>query len=195
MWFYFICGITSILLFIPCLSGKQAFIDKEFIGNTSSSISLCFHSFESNASIFYIVRWVGFETLGYDVIGKAGAILSLIAMAGIFSIAIFQKGLPASQAGKDVIFFSAMLFCLTIYFAFATVVHPWYITTLVALSVFTNWRFPVAWSALIALTYFTYRSVPYSESLFLVSIEYLFLFGLMTYEWNESRKKTLLQSL
>ncbi|HET6243160.1 MAG: hypothetical protein H0V01_07750 [Bacteroidetes bacterium] len=178
MRFYFICGITTVLLFVP-------FIDKEFIGNIFSSIGLYFHSFEFNASIFYIVRWAGFETLGYDVIRKAGAILSLIAMAGIFSVAVFQKGKDISSL------FNAMLFCLTIYFAFATIVHPWYISTLVAFSVFTSWRFPLVWSGLIMLTYFTYRSVPYSESLLLVAIEYLFLCGFMAYEWNGSRKQTL----
>ena len=45
-WFYFICGTTSIIMFIP-------FIDMELIGNISSSIGLYFHSFEFNASIFY----------------------------------------------------------------------------------------------------------------------------------------------
>ncbi len=188
MRFYFICGITSILLFIPCLSGTH------FVGNILSSVGLYFHSFEFNASIFYLVRWAGFEILGYNVIGKAGAILSFIALLGICSIAIFQKGLSAGQSGKDIIsFFSAMLFCLTIYFAFATTVHPWYISTLVVLCVFTRWRFPLAWSGLIMLTYFTYRSVPYSESLLLVAIEYLFLCSFMVYEWKRSRKQELLQ--
>ena len=180
MRFYFISGIATVLLFVP-------FINQEFIGNILSSVGLYFHSFEFNASIFYLVRWAGFETLGYDVIGKAGTTLSLIALLGICSIAIFQKG-------KDVIyFFNAMLFCLTIYFAFATIVHPWYISTLVVLSVFTSWRFPLVWSGLIMLTYFTYRSTPYSESLWLVTIEYTLLCSFMVYEWNRSRKQTLLQ--
>jgi hypothetical protein len=175
MWFYFFCGITSVLLFVP-------FIDKQFVGNILSSVGLYFHNFEFNASIFYIVRWAGFETRGYDVIGTAGTILSLIAMLGICSVAIFQKGKDISSL------FSAMLFCFTIYFAFATIVHPWYITTLVALSVFTTWRFPLIWSGLIMLTYFTYRNVPYSESLLLVAMEYLFLCGFMVYEWRERQK-------
>jgi alpha-1,6-mannosyltransferase len=180
MRFYFICGITTILLFVP-------FISRESIGNILSSVGLYFHSFEFNASIFYIVRWAGFEKLGYDVIGKAGTILSLIAMLAIFSIAIFQKG-------KDLrSLFPAMLFGLTFYFAFATIVHPWYISTLVALSVFTTFRFPLIWSGLITLTYFTYRSIPYSESLLLVAIEYLFLYFFMVYELKESRKHALLQ--
>ncbi len=179
MRFYFICGITSVLLFVP-------FIDKQFVGNILSSVGLYFHSFEFNASIFYIVRWAGFETLGYDVIGKAGAILSLIAMLGICSVAIFQKGKEFSSL------FPAMLLCLTIYFAFATTVHPWYISTLVALSVFTTFRFPLLWSGLITLTYFTYRSVPYSESLVLVTIEYIFLCGFIVYEGNGNREQTLL---
>lgn len=172
--FYSICGITTVLLFIP-------FVDQQFIGNISSSINLYFQKFEFNASIFYSVRWAGFQTLGYDVIGKAGAILSAIVMVAILSISFFQKR-------KDIIsLFSGMLFCITIYFAFATVVHPWYISTLVALSVFTSFRYPLIWSGLIVLTYFTYRTIPYSENLILVSIEYTALFGFFMYEWNKRK--------
>lgn len=181
-WFYFICGTTSIIMFIP-------FIDMELIGNISSSIGLYFHSFEFNASIFYVIRWAGFETLGYDIIGKAGPILLLIAMAGIVSMAIFQKEKNVSSL------FSAMLFCFTIYFAFATIVHPWYIATLVALSVFTKWVYPLLFSGLIILTYFTYRIVPYSENLLVVAIEYILLFSFMLYEWNSNRKEKLPKSL
>lgn len=180
MWFYFICGIMTLLIFTP-------FIDKKFIENITSSIGLYFHSFEFNASIFYIIRWVGNETLGYNVIEKAGTILLIIAMAGIFSVAIFQKE-------KDVAsIFVAMFFCFAIYFSCATIVHPWYISTLVALSVFTKWRFPLLLSGLIVLTYFTYRTVPYSENLLLVAIEYLILYCFIIYEWKKHKTRTLLQ--
>lgn len=165
--FYLICGITTVLLFIPVL-------DHQFIGNIFSSINLYFQKFEFNASIFYLVRWAGFQTLGYDVIGIAGIVLSAIAMLAILSISFFRNEKNS--------FFMAMLYCITIYFVFATIVHPWYITTLVALSVFTSLRYPLIWSGLIVLTYFTYRSIPYSENLYLVAFEYIALFGFLIYE-------------
>lgn len=172
--FYSICGITTVLLFIP-------FVDQQFIGNISSSINLYFQKFEFNASIFYFIRWVGYEIVGYNIIEKAGIILSVIALLSILSISFFQKS-------KDIIsLFRGMLFSITIYFAFATVVHPWYISTLVALSVFTSLRYPLIWSGLIVMTYFTYRTIPYSENLILVSIEYTALFGFFMYEWNKRK--------
>jgi hypothetical protein len=39
-----------------------------------------------------------------------------------------------------------MLLALTVYFGLATIVHPWYVTGLVALGVFTGWKYPLAWS-------------------------------------------------
>lgn len=177
MVFYSVCGFTTILFFMP-------FIDQQFVGNISSSINLYFQKFEFNASIFYLVRWIGYEMVGYNVIEKAGIILSAISMLAILSTSFFQK------KNHIISLFESILFCLTIYFAFATIVHPWYITTLVALSVFTSLRYPLVWSGLIVLTYFTYRSVPYSENLQLVTVEYMALFGFFIYEWNK-RKNNL----
>ncbi len=175
MVFYSVTGITTILFFIP-------FIDQQFMGNISSSINLYFQKFEFNASIFYIVRWAGYETVGYDVIEKAGVTLSAISMLAILSTSLFQK------QSNVVSLFEAILFSITIYFVFATIVHPWYISTLVALSAFTSLRYPIIWSGLIVLTYFTYRSIPYSESLLLVSVEYMALVGFFIYEWNKRKR-------
>jgi alpha-1,6-mannosyltransferase len=72
--------------------------------------------------------------------------------------------------------------CSTAYFLLATTVHPWYITSLVLLSVITSYRYPVVWSVLIILSYAAYRTVPYSENLWLVAVEYIVVFGCIGYE-------------
>ncbi|MBA3665188.1 MAG: hypothetical protein H0W61_13395 [Bacteroidetes bacterium] len=174
--FYSVCLATTVLLFLP-------FIDVSFFQNIFSSLNLYFQKFEFNASIFYLIRWGGFQAFGFDVIGTAGIILSLITITCIISVACCKK--PEGESS----FFYDMLICLTAYFVFATTVHPWYISTLVLFSVFTTYRFSLVWSGLIVLTYFTYRSVPYSENLLIVVIEYCILCGFVIYEWNTRKIK------
>lgn len=175
MIFYAVCLATTLLLFL-------LFIDFYFFQHIFSSINLYFQKFEFNASIFYLIRWGGFKLVGYDVIGMAGLILSLITIVCIIWVACFKKPVGRNS------FFSDMLICLTVYLVLATTVHPWYISTLVMFSVFTTHRFPLVWSGLIVLTYFTYRSIPYAENLLIVTIEYCLLFGFVIYEWNNHRR-------
>lgn len=163
-----VIGLVA-LMFIP-------FSGKELINNFLSSIDLYFQKFEFNASIYYLVRWLGYHATGYNIIATTGIVLSIITFAAVVTIAIF------SDAGDKGSIFQAMLFSLTIYFLFATTVHPWYITTLVFLSVFSEYKYAILWSSLITLTYFTYQTSDYEENLWLVTLEYL-LVG--TYLFNE----------
>jgi hypothetical protein len=66
-----------------------------------------------------------------------------------------------------------MLFILTFYYLMATIVHPWYISVILALAVFTPYRFPMVWSAMLGLTYYAYSTMPYQENLWLVAVEYI----------------------
>jgi hypothetical protein len=153
---------TTIILFVP-------FIDSEFLNHIFSSTGLYFQKFEFNAGIFYLIRWVGYLVKGYDIIQIAAPILSILTFIIIMIVSLRKKNKNETNLIQN------MLLGLTVYFMLATIVHPWYITTLVALSVFTKFRFPIAWSVLIMLSYFTYRSVPYQELQWAVAIEYLLL--------------------
>jgi hypothetical protein len=55
----------------------------------------------------------------------------------------------------------------------STTVHPWYITPLVALAVFSDYKFPIVWSILIIFSYAGYSETGYTENLWLVFTEYL----------------------
>jgi hypothetical protein len=66
---------------------------------------------------------------------------------------------------------------LTLYLAMATTVHPWYVTSLVAVAVFVaspayNIRYLLFWSALVWLSYSAYRTIPVHEDSMLLAIEY-----------------------
>lgn len=177
--YFLITGVIFFLLFIP-------FLNKDLLFQIGSSVDLYFRKFEFNASLFYVVRWLGFQIEGYDVIQKVGLWMGMLTFLLITFLAVREK----INSWKS--FFIYMQWSLTIYYLFATTVHPWYITTLVMLSVFTNYRFAIVWSLFIAFSYFTYHSLPYQENLWLTSVEYgmvLLAVGYELYRSTRSREE------
>jgi len=144
--------------------------------NLSQSIDLYFHNFEFNASIFYLVRWVGFEVTGYNVIKKVGTWLALCSVLLMLAYLWREKKPQSSNLP------TGMMWYFAFYFAFASIVHPWYATTLVALASFSRFRWPMLWTAFLPLTYFTYLTDAYIENLWLTSLAYGAAYGLLIYE-------------
>ncbi len=159
----FVC-IFTLMFFVR-------FLDTLLVEKLFSSVNLYFQKFEFNASIYYLIREVGFKITGYNIIGTAGKVLAFLTFSGICLISWKSKN-----------FFIGALGVLFLYFAMATTVHPWYASTLVAISIFTKFRFPIVWSYLIFLSYATYQTTLYQENLWLVFVEYFIVFGVMIYE-------------
>ena len=178
-----VVGSILLLLFAP-------FVSQDLIRNFGSSVNLYFQKFEFNASVYYLIREIGFWLKGYNIIGMAGPLLSGVSLLATLLLAFRPKRFgtlihPAYQKAK---LFTWVLFTLSIYYCCATTVHPWYLTTLVAISVLTPYRFPLVWTALLPLTYFAYHTTAYRENLWLVALEYTFVFGGMIYEIRENRR-------
>jgi hypothetical protein len=167
--YYLVTGAVVILLFIPFLNG-------EAISNYFSSLSLYFRVLEFNASVYYLIRWVYFQTFSDTLINVTQVLLPVVTLLAVFVISFKQK----SDSQQSILV--SMLFCLTLYFVFSNNVHPWNLATLVMLSVFTGYRFMVLWSWAVILTYSAYRTFPYSEDLWLVAIGYCLALGGMTGE-------------
>ncbi len=167
--YYLFTGLTVLILFSP-------FLSQALIANFFSSIELYFQNFEFNASIYYIVRAIGYEVTGYNIIQTAGRILPLITLAGILTLSFFRK----NQGSRTLV--ASMLWAVTIYYGLSTTVHPWYIAVPLALSVLSGYRFPVVWSGLVILSYGAYSQAGFQENLWLVSLEYAVVFGFMIYE-------------
>jgi hypothetical protein len=167
--YYLVTGATIILVFIP-------FMNADAISNYFSSLSLYFRVFEFNASVYYLIRWIYFQTFNDTLISMAQVLLPAMTFLTVIVISLCQK-----SDGQQSIF-SYALFCLTAYFIFTNNVHPWNLATLVVLSVFTNYRFVPVWSLGVVLTYSAYRTFPYSENLWLVVVEYCLVLGTMTWE-------------
>ena len=168
--YFVVVGAAVLLLFAPFLSVQS-------LSNFLSGLSLYFNVFEFNAGLYYIARWVGYLIKGYDTIAVTGVVLAFISLIAIIAIAWREK------RADWMTIFSGMLFCLTAYLLCATIVHPWYLTPLVALSVFTRYRYAFVWSGLIVLSYSAYQAIPYSENLWLIGLEYSGLAACMVWEF------------
>lgn len=164
----------TLLLFVPLLSSA-------LIHGLSTSIGYYFQRFEFNASIYYLVRAVGYALAGFNIIQYAGPALALVATTIILYIS-FRGPFWNRVASPGTQLFAGMLWCLLVYFLSVTILHPWYIITLLPLSLFTPYRFTVVWTGAIFLTYAGYSKSGFDENLFLVALEYTLVIGYLIYE-------------
>lgn len=162
-----------ILSFLP-------FYSEEVLMNFMGSIGLWFGKFEFNASFYYIVRWIGYEITGYNIIQTAGKILPLITVLIILGLSFFRKNETILQLVQN------MMFSMTAYLLLSTTVHPWYLTIPLLLSVFTEFRYMIIWTFLVFLSYFTYAHPDFKENTWVLMAEYGLLLG---YLLLEIRKK------
>lgn len=170
--FYTIVGITTIALFLP-------FYSSEFINNYTETVALWFKNFEFNASIYYIARAIGYTFRGYNEIAIIGQITSIIVVVFVMIITFFRNNKTTVEL------ITAMLLALSFYYFTATTVHPWYIATLLILSVFTKYKFPLVWSCVIILSYLAYVNInkaDKSENLWLIGLEYIIVYSVFIWE-------------
>lgn len=147
------------------------------------SIGLWFHSFEFNASLYYVVLkldslWRGYENI--KIIGPLMASLTLIIL-GLLWIYYVRK--------KQVHWSAAMVLALTIYFLMTTTVHPWYLTTILTLCVISGHMYPIVWSYLVFLSYSHYSGGGFREQYVFIIVEYTVLFLWIFFEWKSKAAK------
>src|SRR5690606_13256732 len=124
-------------------------------------------SFEFNASVYYLLREMGYWTHGYNLIGVWGPVLKWLTLLMIAWVA-WKTG-----KGSAVTWIEKLLLVYWFFFMFSTVVHPWYILPAVAISAFTQKRAFLVWSFLVFLSYHAYQREDYSESFWILGVEYL----------------------
>jgi hypothetical protein len=163
-----VIGITT-LLFLP-------FYSNELIENYSKSVGLWFRTFEFNASFYYIFREIGYLFRGYNEIEIIGKIIPVLTILFVGYITFFRKNATPKQL------ITALLFGLSFYYFTTTTMHPWYLATLLLLSIFTKYRFPIVWSFVIILSYAAYSNEIYKENLLLIGIEYILVYGFLIWE-------------
>ena len=167
--YYLMVGLTVLASFLP-------FLSSEFILNFSASIALWFQKFEFNASVYYVIRWIGFQLKGYNIIASAGKILPLLVILILSGLAFFKRNNSIQKL------IETMLVGVSAYFFLATTVHPWYVATPLLLSVFTKFRFALVWSFLVMLSYSAYTKNGFQENYWLIAVEYVLVIGIFLIE-------------
>ncbi len=170
-----ISGFVTIALF-------SLIIDKATISHFLNSVNLFLSHFEFNASLYYIVRWIGTIFTGYNIIAFAGPFLSVTGAVIIFIISFRGDDI------SDMQFVTKALFILTVYYLFATTVHPWYICMPVMIAACTAYRFAIVWSFTATLSYAAYQTNPVQENLWLVGGGYVIMIGYAFWEFKIKRK-------
>jgi alpha-1,6-mannosyltransferase len=172
--FYLIICITITLLFLP-------FYSSQFINNYATTVGLWFLNFEFNASLYYIARAIGYTFRGYNEIAIIGKITPLIVILFTLIITFFKRNKTMLEL------IPAMLLVLSFYYFTTTTVHPWYVATLLILSIFTNYKFPLVWSFVIIFSYLTYANADNTENLWIIGLEYMVVYSTFFYELIKRR--------
>ena len=181
IWFYSIIASVLMILFVP-------FFSFEFLENYGATIGLWFSNFEFNASIYYFVKWVLDEINGVNLINSTGAIVA-------FVLAI-QTSYQLLQKKQDTKALLLMIFwVLSGYYFISTTVHPWYITSLLLLSIYTNYRFILVWSYTLIFSYCAYSEFSVKESSLLLSLEYMPVFAMLIWELYSMKMQKVKASL
>ncbi|MGZ0016238.1 mannosyltransferase [Yeosuana sp. AK3] len=174
--FYSIVGLLTISTFIP-------FIDKNFIVNYTETIGLWFQRFEFNASLYYVARAIGYSFRGYNEIAIIGKFIPLLVITFVLIMSFFRKNKTTVEL------ISALLLVLTFYYFTATTVHPWYIASLLILSIFTKYTFPLVWSFVGILSYLAYANSNNTENLWIIALEYTIVYAVFIWEVFLNKKK------
>ncbi|RSK44521.1 glycosyltransferase 87 family protein [Hymenobacter perfusus] len=176
-------GLAGVLLLL-----FGPFLSLELLRNIGRSLDLYFRTFEFNASFYYLLRAAGQWYTGYNQIARLGPALALTVALGASILALTERRPTWATLPH------ALLLLLTLYFLLATTVHPWYLTPLVALSVFSQARYALVWSGMAVLSYAAYQTSAYTENLMLVALEYGVVLVVLALDARQGRLSAPLQS-
>jgi len=180
--FYAIVILVTILLFIP-------FYSAAFITNYTETVGLWFQNFEFNASLYYIAREIGYLFRGYNEIAIIGRYIAYVVILFVLILTFFRKNKTTIQL------ITALLIALSFYYFTATTIHPWYVATLLILSVFTKYKFPLVWSFIIIISYLAYANTDNTENLWIIGLEYVIVYGVFVWEvFFKKSPKTIIAS-
>lgn len=166
--FYLSIGAVFTLLFLPFLSG-------DFYENYSATIGLWFSKFEFNASFYYLFKWVLETTANVALIQVMGLVVASYLVLQTCFFLIQKKTTTTALIQNTLVLLSG-------YFLISTTVHPWYIISLLLLSVFTNYKFARVWSYTLIFSYFAYHQFSVNETWYMLCLEHVPVISILIWE-------------
>jgi alpha-1,6-mannosyltransferase len=173
-FFSIVLGVFIGFMFLP-------FWHHLFIAHFSNSLNLYFQKFEFNASLYYVLRMLGKAYYGYSPTVQISMVLKICTLSTL-AYFFFQKGN----------FYRQIFLFFTCYILFQSTVHPWYLSTLVLLSVFVPFRYGIIWSGAIMLSYIHYWNNQYQEHYALIVLEYLMVLTYFLYEKKNEAESSII---
>ena len=152
--------LALLILFYPILS---TLMESGFF----NSINLYFQTFEFNAGIYYVVRWLGYQYWGYNGIAIIGPMLAFASLSVILYITYRYR--QANQA----LWPEAMTIMLIVYLLGATTVHPWYLILPMVVGIASRLVTPFVWSFAVVLSYHAYAEDVTREIPWVIALEYI----------------------
>ncbi|MAJ32151.1 MAG: hypothetical protein CMC18_05775 [Flavobacteriaceae bacterium] len=168
--FYIVFSVSSIVLLLPLFQVNELL-------NFWATLKLWFSNFAFNGSLYKIGKFTAenlFNYPSYKFIKTYSAAVSAIIFFTSFYLGIKNRS-------KETAIKNALLI-LTLYLFTTSTVHPWYIITLLFLSVLNQQKFVVVWSASIFLSYLFYTGYSAQPSTALSFIIYLPVFAYLIYQ-------------
>ncbi|MCH7413570.1 carotene biosynthesis protein [Belliella sp. R4-6] len=141
--------------------------------NFWKSFRLYQSSFEFNASIYYILRWISGFWLDYNPIQTLGPVLNLLAFITIIILVFKWKIQKTAELAEGIVWI------FLVYLLFQTTVHPWYLIPAFGLSLLTKNKVLLAWSGTVFLSYAAYSNDLVEENAILLFIQYGIVFGMI----------------
>ena len=172
--FSLIAVLVAALLFLP-------FITTGSVEGFAKSLNLYFQNFEFNASVYYLAREIGWWLKGYNNISFIGPFLMAIFLL-IYAVIFFVK---RKLLLKEFAFYA--LIVLSLYYFFATTVHPWYIINLLPFALLANKKYAFVWMSIAFLSYNAYGNINFKENYYLVGLEYSVVLTAMFYSLKKEK--------
>lgn len=162
-------SLSLSLAFLPMLTPTV-------LAHFGDSLQLYFLRFEFNASMYNVVKGIGWLLTGYNLIVIIGPLLGILSAALIFKIVAKYRLQGLSKLPEG------LLLALSAYYFLSTTVHPWYLCFPVMLAVFSPFRFILLWSGTVIMSYHRYANPELLENYGLTALSYVPVFLLLLYE-------------
>ena len=136
---------------------------------------LYYQKLEFNGGLYFLVREIGYQVKGYNIIASSGKAFAMISTSLILLYSIFAWSKSAQPA-------RVYTWIMLIFVAFSLILHPWYIAVLIFLSVLTGYTFPLVWSYFIFLTYAGYTANGYHDTNAIFVLEYIMIIAAIIFD-------------